>query len=84
MKLSSRILQFFVFALFIGIAQHVYASTQTETFTGNESSYTFDNTKIEFVGGAATLKQTSSWYNSSWTYRQLITLENTGARSVTN
>jgi len=84
MNWLTRVLQLFLVVIFFGVAHQVYAATQTETFSGNESSYTFDSTKIEFVGGAATLKQSSTWYNSSWTYRQLITLTNTGARSVTN
>jgi predicted GH43/DUF377 family glycosyl hydrolase len=73
-------LSFFLFFLSVGIFL-VPALTFAKTTTADlgvsaSSSYTYDNTKIEFSGGVARLKTDSTWLNSSWGWRQAITVTN--------
>lgn len=88
-KISSKILSTLVTLLFIGaqmisgFSTPAFATTNTWNFS-TFSDYNFDNTKIEFSGGQAQLKATSTptWYSPSWVKRKAITIDNTGNSSV--
>lgn len=70
----------FLLILFFGIFLVnvlVFAKTNTADLGSSASStYTFDNTKIEFSGDSVGLKATTNWYNSSWGFRDQITVTN--------
>lgn len=90
LSLSRKTAKFFCLVLillqvFYGFAPVVFAATSTWDFL-NSSDYTFDNTKIEFSGGQAQLKATSTpaWYSTSWTKRKAVTITGSSAGAQTN
>lgn len=78
----------FLLILFFGIFLaniFVFAKTNTADLGSSASStYTFDNTKIEFSGDSVGLKATTNWYNSSWGFRDQITITNYTGTALTD
>lgn len=77
-----------ILSTFLGVflfANSVLAKTNTADLGASaSSSYTYDNTKIEFSGGTVRLKATTNWYNNSWGYRDRLTITNDGGGDLTN
>jgi len=60
-------------------------STTAKTWDFSTSSnYTYDDTKIEFSSGQAQLKPTTSWYNTFWTKRKVVTITGSTDGALTN
>jgi len=72
------------FGIFLVPALVLAKTTTVDLAVSASSSYTYDNTKIEFSGGTARLKETSSWYNIAWGFRDAITVTNFSGAALTN
>lgn len=74
--LSFTLLTLLVFAQ---IRVAVFADSNTWDFS-TDTEYNYDNSKVEFTSGQAKLKPSATsptWYNNSWGYRKLITIDHT-------
>lgn len=64
-----------ILAVILLVPFAVLAKINNYSFS-SDSGYTYDNTKIEFSGSTARLKATSSWMDTSWTWREAVTVTN--------
>lgn len=77
-------LSVFLSSQLLVLVHPAYAASSTWDFS-TAGDYTYDSNQIEISSGLASLKATSNWYNSSWTRRKSISIDNTGNSSaITN
>ncbi|OGH89919.1 MAG: hypothetical protein A2537_02720, partial [Candidatus Magasanikbacteria bacterium RIFOXYD2_FULL_36_9] len=78
----------FLLILILGIflsTFFVFAKTNSADLGVSASStYTFDNTLVEFSDGTVGLKAATNWYNSSWGFRDQITVTNYTGTALTD
>lgn len=73
-----------VISLILLSSSHVIAAVNSWGFSDG-ADYNFDSDSIDVSSGYAQLKVSSDWYNSSWTKRKALTVNNSAnASSLTN